>query len=643
MTERRRRSLESGLPFLALFLYPERAVSGERLIVPAPSAARSTSEPAAGPLPLLLSGNDAIAHAAREAGVRVAAGYPGTPSTEILQTLVRLDPDRQVYVEWATNEKVALDVALGAAMAGARALCAMKHVGLNVAADTFMTAVYTGARAGLVIVSADDPGMHSSQNEQDNRLFARFATAPLLEPADSQEARDFTLAAFELSERFDVPVLLRTTTRVSHARGVVALGPPSPGATLGFERNPAKFVMLPGYARGRHRVVLERLAALARETEQSPLNRIELRDTRFGVVTSGITYHYVRDVLPEASILKLGWSYPLPVELARRFAASVERLLVVEELEPFLESELRAAGLAVEGKAHFSREGELSPDLLRRGFQRAGWLPEASKPVLAAPPTASRPPVLCPGCSHVAPFLALRQLGAVVAGDIGCYTLAAMEPLNAMDTTVCMGASIGMAIGLARSGGAPGPVVAAIGDSTFLHAGIPALADAVYNGTDLTVLILDNGTTAMTGGQGHPAAGATIRGDTAPTVDLPALCRSLGVTSVTTVDPYDLAATRLALQHAIATPGVSVVITNRPCVEAPTKVRDHPFLVLDERCTACQACMNLGCPSITWTGAWHEGRRKVQIDTITCTGCTLCAQTCVPGAIVPVPDWSPRA
>jgi indolepyruvate ferredoxin oxidoreductase, alpha subunit len=607
------------------------------------SAERSTSELAPSQPGRLLSGNDAIAYAARGAGVRVAAGYPGTPSTEILQTLVRLDTGRDVYIEWSTNEKVALDVTLGAAMAGARALCTMKHVGLNVAADTFMTAAYTGARAGLVVVSADDPGMHSSQNEQDNRLFARFAGVPLLEPADSQEAHDFTLAAFELSERFDVPVLVRTTTRVSHARGVVHAAAPRPGAPSGFERDPAKFVMLPGYARARHRVALERVAALAGEAEASPLNRVEMRDRRVGIVTSGIAYHYVREAMPEASVLKLGLSHPFPAELARRFAADVERVFVIEELEPFLETELRAAGIAVEGKAYFPRHGELSPDVIRRGLERAGSLPVSGKPVLEALPAAGRPPVLCPGCPHVTPFLALRQLGAVVAGDIGCYTLAATAPLSAMDACISMGSSIGMAIGLARAGDTPGPVVAAIGDSTFLHGGIPALADAVYNGSDLAVLILDNGTTAMTGGQAHPATGTTIRGDAAPAVDLPALCRAIGVSSVTVVDPYDLAATRLALQGAIATPGVSVVITNRPCVEAPIKVRDHPFAVVDERCTACQACMNLGCPSITWGGGWRDGRRTVVIDASTCTGCTVCAQVCAPGAIVPVAGWSGKS
>ncbi len=611
---------------------------------PQPQAAsdpKATEPPATG-RPILLSGNEAIARGAREAGVRVAAAYPGTPSTEILEHLVRLDPGRQVYIEWASNEKVALDVALGAALGGARALAAMKMVGLNVAADTFMTAAYTGIRAGLVIVSADDPGIHSSQNEQDNRLFARFAGVPLLEPADSQEARDFTVEAFALSERFDIPVLVRTTTRVSHARSVVAPGRLQVAPVLGFARDRAKYVMLPAYARLRHRALLERLEAMAREVEASPLNRIEWRDRAVGVVTSGIASQYVREVLPEASVLKLGWTHPLPAGLVREFAAGVGRLLAVEELEPFLEEQLRALGLAVEGKAWFPRDGELSPETVRRGFQRAGLLAESDGELFASASTTARPAVLCPGCPHVAPFLVLRQLDAVVSGDIGCYTLAATPPLSAMDTTVAMGSSIGMAIGLSRSGGATGPVVAAIGDSTFLHAGIPALADAVYNGTKLTVLILDNGTTAMTGGQGHAATGTTIRGDAAPVADLPALCRALGVEHVTVVDPWDLAATQLALDQAVASPGVSVVITNRPCVEAPVKVRDHPFTVIDEQCIACQACMNLGCPSITWSEGWHEGRRKVQIDTVTCTGCTVCAQMCPTEAMVPLPGSRPK-
>ncbi len=594
----------------------------------------------------LLSGNEAAAWGARAAGVRVAAGYPGTPSTEILESLVRFDPGRQVYVEWASNEKVALDIALGAAVAGARALVTMKHVGLNVAADTFMTAAYTGGRAGLVVVSADDPGMHSSQNEQDNRFFARFAAVPLLEPADSQEAHDFTREGFELSEQFDCPVLVRTTTRVAHARGIVELGEPRASEVLGFERDEPKYVMLPAAARARHTTVLRRLRALEEHVETSPLNCMEWRDRSIGIVTSGIAYHYVRESLPTASVLKLGLSYPVPLNLVRRFAGGVDRLLVVEELEPFLEDQLRAAEIPVDGgKAYFPREGELTIDVLRQGLARAGCdTRPPTAPVAPVPglPVAARPPVLCPGCPHVAPFLALRDLNAVVAGDIGCYTLAATPPLAAMDTCVAMGSSIGMAIGLARSGGARGPVVAAIGDSTFLHAGLPALADAAYNDTNITVVILDNGTTAMTGGQTHPAAGATIRGEPARVVDLPALCKALGVEFVRMVDPYDVAATYLALEAAIAWPGVSVVITNRPCVEAPVKIRDRPFEVIVDRCIACQSCMNLGCPSITWSSAWHDGRRKVQIDPSSCTGCTVCAQVCPTEALVPVAQWSPR-
>jgi len=369
---------------------------------------------------------------------------------------------------------------------------------------------------------------------------------------------------------------------------------------------------------------------------------MELRDPAVGIVTSGSSYQYVREAFPEASVLKLGFTNPLPATLVRDFASRVDRLIVVEELEPYLEDALRSLGLAVEGKAFFSREGELGPDPVRAGFRAAGLLGTngaiASAPL---PLVAARPPVLCPGCPHVAPFLALRQLGAIVAGDIGCYTLAASEPLSAMDSCVSMGASIGMAIGLARSGGLEQPVVAAIGDSTFLHAGMPAIVDAVANGTALTVLILDNGTTAMTGGQGHPGSGATIRGDEAPRVDIAALCTALGARAVQVFDPYDVGATFLALEKAIASPGVSVVITNRPCVEAPVKIRDKPFTVIAERCIACQLCMNLGCPSIIWTDAWHEGRRTVEIDEATCTGCAVCAQVCPTEAMLPVAEGAP--
>lgn len=595
----------------------------------------------AGPVPatdgrVLLSGNEAIARGAWETGVRVAAGYPGTPSTEILESLVRLDTAQDAYIEWSSNEKVALDVALGASMAGARAIATMKHVGLNVAADTLMTAAYTGVRGGLVVVSADDPGMHSSQNEQDNRIFARFAGIPLLEPSDSEDCRAFTAFAFELSERFDVPVLVRTTTRVAHTRGIVHPGERAAAARRLFERDPAKFVMLPAHARARHRTVLARLEELRAYSETCPLNRLELRGREVGVITSGIAYHYVREALPDASTLRLGLSYPVPLALARELAGAVRRVVVVEELEPCIESDLRAGGIAVEGKAYLPRDGELSPEAVRAALSKMGIAPAPAPPrAAAATPVAGRPPVLCPGCPHVAPFMALREMGAVVMGDIGCYTLAAMPPLAAMDSCIAMGSSIGMAIGAARAGVGGAPVVAVIGDSTFMHAGLPALADAVYNRTRLTVVVLNNGTTAMTGGQPHPAAGSTIRGEAGGSVDIAAVCRALGA-EVAVADPYDLAATTKALRSALDGRGVSVVITDRPCVEEPVKVRDRPYQVLGDKCIACQACLNLGCPSILWGAERYEGRPKVEIDGATCTGCTLCAQVCPAEAMVPV-------
>ena len=590
---------------------------------------------------VLLTGNEAVARGALEAGVRVAAGYPGTPSTEILETLGRCDG---IDVGWSPNEKVALDVGLGASIGGARALVTMKHVGLNVASDTFMTAAYTGVGAGLVLVSADDPGMHSSQNEQDNRLYARFAGVPMLEPSDSEEAKRFTKLGFDISEAFDTPVLLRYTTRVAHSRSVVELGALAAQTPAPFQRDPHKYVMLPGHAQARRPIALERLERLASYAEESPVTREEMGDPAFGVVTSGIAYQYVREVLPDASVLKLGMSFPLPIGRIQAFAHRVGRLFVVEELEPFLEDALEAAGVEVEGKAHFPRSGEFSPDVVRRGFVHAGILaaPFEEEEEGPAPATTSRPPVLCPGCPHVTPFLALRQLGAVVAGDIGCYTLAALSPLSAMDTCVAMGSSIGMATGLVRSGGASGPVVATIGDSTFLHAGIPALIDAVYGGVDVTVVILDNGTTAMTGGQPHPGTGTTLTGATTAAVDLEELCRAIGVEHVRVVDPYELGEVYVALEGAIAHAGPAVVITNRPCVEAPTKVRDHPFEVVASACIACQLCMNLACPSITWTEEWFDGRRKVDIDAGTCTGCTVCAQMCPAGAIVPLAEREAR-
>jgi indolepyruvate ferredoxin oxidoreductase, alpha subunit len=589
---------------------------------------------------VLLSGNEAVAQGAVEAGVLVAVGYPGTPSTEILESIAnRTDID----VRWSPNEKVALDVALGASLGGVRSLATMKHVGLNVAADTFMTMAYTGVGAGLVIISADDPGMHSSQNEQDNRAYARMGSVPLLEPSNSAEAKRYTALAFEISEQFDTPVLVRTTTRVSHNRGLVELAPRDEHPTIGFTRDPSKYVMIPGHARRRRPVVLQRLEEMTDYVEESPLTEEFGTGTDFGVVTSGISHHYVREVLPDdARILKLGMSYPLPIERIRAFAETVDRLFVVEELDPYVEHDLLAAGIAVEGKELFPQSGELNPDIVRAGFAKAGVVEEGLS-IVPAPPTVTRPPLMCPGCPHTPPYLALKRLGAVVTGDIGCYTLAALEPLSSMDTCVAMGSSIGMAIGMAASGGADGPVVATIGDSTFLHGGIAGLADAVYAQANITVLILDNGTTAMTGGQEHPGTGVTLQGSIATPVDLVAMCKAVGVRDVRVVDPYDLAATYGAIEDAVSHNGPSVVITNRPCVEAPMKVRDTPFTVIADACTACQACMTPGCPSIVWSDELFEGRRKVVIDPVTCTGCTLCVQLCPPHAIVLVTDQEEAA
>ncbi len=585
--------------------------------------------------PTLLSGNEAIALGAVEAGIRVASAYPGTPSTETLEALSRYP---EVDSRWATNEKVALDVALGASLGGARSMAVMKHVGLNVAADTLMTAAYTGVGAGLVVVVADDPGMFSSQNEQDTRFYARFAGLPILEPSGSDEARRFVAIAIEISEMFDTPVLLRSTTRLSHNRGVVRPGPRTERPATGFDRDSTKYVMIPGNARRRRPVLLERLARLTEFVEDSPLTSETGTDSSVGVLTAGVPYHYVREVLPDARVLRLGVSYPMPMRRIREFAESVDRLFVVEELEPLMEQALLAAGIPCEGKAFFNQVGELGPDAVHDGFAKAGVVEPRILPE-TAPTTVVRPPVLCAGCPHTAPFLALRRMGAVVSGDIGCYTLAALEPLSAMDTCVAMGSSVGMAVGMAASGGIDQPVVATIGDSTFLHGGIPGLMDAVYNKANVTVLILDNGTTAMTGGQEHPGTGITLHREETRPVDLVALCRAIGVDDVRVVDPYDVAATHKTLEDAMAHVGPSVVITNRPCVEAPTKVRDWPFEVAAELCTACQLCMNLGCPAISWTDEFFEGRRKVTIEASACTGCTLCAQLCAPLAITLVEEW----
>jgi indolepyruvate ferredoxin oxidoreductase, alpha subunit len=583
----------------------------------------------------LLLGNEAIALGACHAGVRVATGYPGTPSTETLEYLARIAP-ADVCVEWSTNEKVALDEGIGAALGGARVLVTMKHVGLNVAMDSWMTSTFVGVNGGLVVLSADDPGMHSSQNEQDNRYLARVAGIPFFEPADSQEAYDYTREAFRTSEAWDLPCLLRTTTRISHSRSRTVAAPRDEMAARSFQRQPEKYVMLPVNARRRRAAHVERLKRLAAWVENHPFNREEMRSPSLGVITAGTCYHYVREVLPDASILKVGIGFPLPLRKMQEFAYKVERLYVVEELEPYLEEEVQRLGLVVEGKCWFPRTGELSPEIVRKGFRAAGELPappaQRGRPAPLPVPVA-RPPVLCAGCPHATPYLVLRELDAIVMGDIGCYTLAAGEPLRAMDTCLAMGSSIGMAVGMAKAGVRTRPIVATIGDSTFLHGGIPALLDAVYSKADVTVVILDNGTTAMTGGQPNPASGSSMRGEAAPRVNIPDLCRAIGVDSVVVVDPYDLGATHRALLTATRSRGVSVVITNRPCVEAPVKSRGRVYAVEPGRCDGCQLCMNLGCPAIVWDSASHVQRRVVRIDPDLCSGCTVCAQLCPQSAI----------
>jgi indolepyruvate ferredoxin oxidoreductase alpha subunit len=573
-----------------------------------------------------LTGNEAIARGAWEAGVKVAAAYPGTPSTEILENLGRY-PAESLHAEWSTNEKVALDVAIGASFAGRRALAAMKHVGLNVAADAFMSQTYIGVNGGLVLAICDDPGIHSSQNEQDTRMYAALATVPVLEPSDAQEALDFTKLAFELSELFDTPVIVRSTTRLSHTRSPVTLGERHEPPARPFIEKPAKNVMIPAYARPRHSAVLERETKLKAYFAQAAINRWEKGDTSFGVITAGTCYPYVREVLPDANVLKLGASWPLPDDLLRRYCVSVDRIFVVEELEPVIEKEIRALGFKAEGKKFFPRAGELSPEIVRAGFEQAQILPRRPAQNRWTPEPLVRPPVLCAGCPHTSAFMAVRATGARVAGDIGCYTLACLDPLRGMDTTVSMGSSIGNAVGMAMAGETK-PVVATIGDSTFLHAGIPQLINAVYNQANIAVVLLDNHITAMTGGQHHPGTGKTLRGEPAPQVDYEALVRAVGVKWVRKVDSYDLAAMHQALRDAINYRGVAVLIADRPCVLDPVKIKGPPFEVVQEQCNACQACMNLGCPAITWSEQSFEGRHKVQIDPSLCIGCTLCAQVC---------------
>jgi indolepyruvate ferredoxin oxidoreductase alpha subunit len=584
----------------------------------------------------LMLGNEAIARGAWESGVQVAAAYPGTPSTEIVTNLARYDG---VYAEWSTNEKVAYEVAFGAAVGGVRALTAMKSAGASVAADPLISSVYTGICAGLVVVVAGDPGMSSGMTEQDDRYFGRISGMPMLEPTDSQECKDFVGLAFELSETYDIPVMVRLTVQTAHQKSIVRLGEPVPAERKDPGRHTDKYCLLPRFSRPLHRSLLERLARLREYAEASPLACVEPGAgamARIGVVSSGAAYISAREAAPGASFLKLGMVHPLPIEAIRRFAASVDRLFVAEELEPYLEEQILAAGIAVEGKEWFSPLGELTPVRVGRGFVAAGLgLPRWAQEKAAEDDTViPRPPVLCTGCPHRGMATAMKRLDLDVHGDIGCYDLTTLPPVSHMHSAVEMGASITMEQGYTRAGGSKKGSIAVIGDSTFLHSGLTGLVNAVHQGTNVTVLIQNNDITAMTGGQTHAGNERTLAGAETTAVDLPAICTALGVRHIEIVDPYDYQASLAALKSALAFDGPAVVITNRPCMLFPRKIAgDGAYEVDEDLCTACQQCMKLGCPSLRHTDALVKERHKVTIDASTCTGCSLCAQLCKPEAI----------
>ncbi len=563
---------------------------------------------------VLLLGNQAIARGAYEAGVRVAVAYPGTPSTEITQEAAKYDG---IHAQWAPNEKVALETAIGASLGGARTLCCFKHVGMNVAADPLFTSSYMGVNAGLVIVVADDPGMHSSQNEQDSRFYARSAHLPMLEPSDCQEAVDFIKLAFEISEKYDTPVLIRTTTRMAHSRGIVTISERKEVENREVVRDMRKNVMLPVNARMRHVVVEERENTMADDANDLPINRIEWTDDRsLGVVASGIAYQYVKEAMPEIPVLKLGMVNPLPLDLIRSFADGVQRLVIAEELEPIYEEQIKALGIECEGKGLFSRQGEFSTPIVKAALTGEKM---DSAPIADLP---ARPPVMCPGCPHRATFNVLSKLGVFVSGDIGCYTLGALPPASAMHVSVCMGSSIPVASGMQKADPANAKkTVSVIGDSTFFHSGMTGLVDMVYNKANGTVLILDNGTTGMTGHQDHPGTGKTLDGEYAPKVDFEQLVRALGVTSVNVVDPFDMKLLEKTVREELEKDEPSVIICRRPCALLPG-MRKAPVAVDPDVCKSCGLCLKLGCPAIEN----HDGHPV--INQSLCTGCGLCASIC---------------
>ena len=570
----------------------------------------------------LLIGNAAVARGLYEAGCSVISSYPGTPSTEITEFAAKND---EIYCEWAPNEKVAMEVSFGASLHGVRSCCAMKHVGLNVAADPLFTLSYTGVNGGLVICVADDPGMHSSQNEQDSRHYAIGAKVPMLEPADSSEAYEFAKAAFELSEKYDTPVLLRMCTRIAHSQSIVETGERGEVKNIPYKKNGEKYIMMPGNAKKRHPVVEERTKKLTELAENCAFNKIEMNGSGIGIITSGTCYQYVKEVFGDSvSVYKLGMVNPLPEKSLRDFAASVKKLYVVEELDPIIENHCKALGLSVEGKSMFSMLGEFSQETVAEAFghEKPGTYENKT-------PIPVRPPMMCAGCPHRGMYYVLSKNHITVLGDIGCYTLGAQAPLFALDSTLCMGASVSGLHGFNKAGGSESEAksVCVIGDSTFMHSGVTGLINIAYNGSNSTVIILDNSITGMTGHQQNPTTGYNIKGDPAGKIDLESLCRAVGINRIRVVDPYDLEACEKALREELAANEPSVIISRRPCVLLKYVKPKTPLVVDREKCKGCKKCMKFGCPAISM----HNG--KAVIDKTLCVGCEVCVQLCGFGAI----------
>jgi len=573
----------------------------------------------------LLLGNAAIARAVYEAGVCVASSYPGTPSTEITANIAKYD---EIYTEWAPNEKVGMEVAWGACIAGKRSFSGMKHVGLNVAADVLFTISYAGVNAGMVCAVADEPGMHSSQNEQDSRYYAKAAKVPMLEPADSAECLEFTKYAYELSEKYDTPVLIRMCTRICHSQSVVELSERVEPPVKEYVKNPQKYVMMPTYARPRHPIVEQRMLDLVTLGEDTFLNKVELNDTELGIIASGTAYQYVKEVFGDkVSILKLGLVNPLPEKLILDFASKVKRLVVVEELDPFIEDHCKKLGLKVSGKDLFPIVGELSPNIVAEKLNMPYNKGKKLDDVIPV-----RPPVMCAGCSHRGLFYTLGKMGVTVVGDIGCYTLGATPPLNAMDMQICMGGAVSGLHGFVRGGGKN--AVGVIGDSTFAHMGVPGLIDIGYNGSDSTLIILDNSTTGMTGHQENPTTGVNIKGETVGKMDIEAMCRACGIERVTIIDPNNLAECEKVIKEEMAIPGPSVIIARRPCILLKTSKPNPPIKVDEDKCSGCGLCMKIGCPAIIMNKDSETGKKKASINRTLCVGCDVCMQLCKFDALV---------